>query len=65
MWHSRAKFILMLTSFAPKIISDSPEKKKIVFMDNHTIEKEKQLHFNLVIFPHWGIKSTYKFDSSL
>lgn len=27
-------------------------KKKKVFMDYHTIEKEKQLPFDLVIFPH-------------
>lgn len=37
--------------FAPKIILDSPGQKK-VFMDYHTIEKEKQLPFDLVIFPH-------------
>lgn len=62
-WHSRAKFILMLILFAPKIILDPPEKKKYLW--TITIEKEKQLPFDLVIFPHWGIKSTYKFDTSL
>lgn len=54
----------MLILFVPKMILDPPEKK-IAFMDYHTTEKEKQLPFDLVIFPHWGIKSTYKFDTSL
>lgn len=53
----------MLILFAPKIILDPPEKKKYLW--TITIEKEKQLPFDLVIFPHWGIKSTYKFDTSL
>lgn len=63
-WHSRAKFILTLIFFAPKIIWDPPGKKE-VFMDYHTIEKKRELRFDLVIIPHWGIKSTYKFDTSL
>lgn len=41
----------MLILLVPKIILDPPGKKK-VFMDYHTTEKEKQLPFDLVIFPH-------------
>lgn len=48
-WHSRAKFILMLILFAPKIILDPPEKKK-VFMDYHNWKRET-IAFWLGYFP--------------
>lgn len=69
-WHSRAKFILIFLLFAPKIILDPPGKKtkqtkKEVFMDYHTIEKKENCVLTWLSSPHWGIKSTYKFDTSL
>lgn len=48
-WHSRAKFILMLVLFAPKTILDSPEKKSIYGLSHNW--KRETIAFWLGYFP--------------